>query len=185
MFEKIFDEIKTNLKNPRLYIFILIATVTFLVLFPYIDANFFYSRRVSDRVEILTKMSLIDENRISDNPILVKEYDSILIEIAKQADGNLGSIFIKESNSTVNIIKFVTGGTLFWVLAIACFFIKTFKNRMQRAFCIVLVLLLGCIFGWISMIIPTIINSGINYVGFPFVTFVLLALIVTSSSKKK
>lgn len=46
MVEKIFDAIKSNLKNPKLYIGILVLLLCGLLLFPYIDANVFYYQRV-------------------------------------------------------------------------------------------------------------------------------------------
>lgn len=41
MKEKIFDLIKENLKNPKLYLGLFIVIIVILLLFPYIDANFF------------------------------------------------------------------------------------------------------------------------------------------------
>ena len=112
MFEKIFDLIKNNFKNPKLYVFLLVVLLTVLVLFPYIDANFFYYNRVNDRIDILTKVSEINVEQIQENEILYKEYNSILTEIEKQSSGNIGSVFIKEADNTVNLIKFITGGVL-------------------------------------------------------------------------
>ena len=106
MLEKIFDLIKNNFKNPKLYVFLLVILLTVLVLFPYIDANFFYYNRVNDRIDILTKVSEINVEQIQENEILHKEYNSILAEIDKQSTGSVGSVFIKESNNTVNLIKY-------------------------------------------------------------------------------
>ena len=52
MVEKVFDIIKDNLKNPKLYIALLTIIVVILLLFPYIDANFFYYNRVEKRIDI-------------------------------------------------------------------------------------------------------------------------------------
>lgn len=132
MFEKIFDLIKNNFKNPKLYVFLLVVLLTVLVLFPYIDANFFYYNRVNDRIDILTKVSEINVEQIQENEILYKEYNSILTEIEKQSSGNIGSVFIKEADNTVNLIKFITGGVLVWLIALLCLFIKGFKNWGHR-----------------------------------------------------
>lgn len=90
MFEKIFDIIKTNLKNPKLYITLLVLLVIILLLFPYIDANIFYYQRVNNRVEVLSKISELDADKISNNEILQAEYNSILQEIEKQKEGSFG-----------------------------------------------------------------------------------------------
>lgn len=91
MFEKIFDLIKNNFKNPKLYVFLLVVLLTVLVLFPYIDANFFYYNRVNDRIDILTKVSEINVEQIQENEILYKEYNSIaniyLKNISSKRDG--------------------------------------------------------------------------------------------------
>ena len=83
MWEKIIDEIKNNLRNPNLYIVLIIVIMVFLLLFPYIDANIFYYNRVNSRIEILNKMSEIDVEKIQNNEIFMKEYDSLLDEIEK------------------------------------------------------------------------------------------------------
>ena len=59
MLGKLFDLVKGNFKNPKLYICILIVLLCFLVLFPYIDANVFYYQRINDRIDILKKISRI------------------------------------------------------------------------------------------------------------------------------
>lgn len=185
MLEKIFDLVKSNFKNPKLYIGILIVLLCFLVLFPYIDANVFYYQRINDRIDILQKISEIDPESLADNQILSDEYNRILSEIDKQSDGSLGSVFIKETDSTTNIIKFVSGAFLFWILAIACFFIKGFKNIGYKIFGFILCTMVGVAFGFIARAIPTIITPIVNYIGFPIVIIVVIALLATGGKKKK
>ena len=71
MQEKIFELIKTNLKNPKLYIGLFIILVIVLPLFPYIDANYFYYSRVEKRINILDKVTKIDKDEIENNNILI------------------------------------------------------------------------------------------------------------------
>ena len=112
MFEKVFDLIKVNLKNPKLYIFVLVILMIGLLVFPYVDANVFYYNRVENRIKILQMISTLDEETIESNPILKNEYNNILSEIDKQKDGSLGSIFSNTQDRTVLILKFITGGCL-------------------------------------------------------------------------
>lgn len=185
MFEKIFDLIKNNFKNPKLYVFLLVVLLTVLVLFPYIDANFFYYNRVNDRIDILTKVSEINVEQIQENEILYKEYNSILTEIEKQSSGNIGSVFIKEADNTVNLIKFITGGVLLWLIALLCLFIKGFKNWGHRILGFVFFAGLGCVFGLAAKAIPTIANPMVNYIGFPVLLIIVIALPATGGKNKK
>lgn len=185
MLEKLFDLVKSNFKNPKLYIFLLIILLTVLVLFPYIDANFFYYDRINDRIDILTKVSEINIEEIQGNEILHKEYNCILEEIEKQSSGSVGSVFIKESNDTVNLIKFITGGSLMWLIALLCLFIKGIKNWGHRIFGVVLFAVIGCILGLAAKAIPTIANPMVNYIGFPVLIIIVVALLATGGKSKK
>ena len=185
MIEKIFDIIKNNFKNPKLYVFLLVILLTVLVLFPYIDANFFYYNRVNDRIDILTKVSEINVEQIQENEILYKEYNSILTEIEKQSAGSVGSVFIKEADDTVNLIKFITGGSLVWLIALLCIFIKGFKNWGQRILGVVFFAGLGCVLGLVAKAIPTIANPMVNYIGFPVLLIIVIALLATGGRNKK
>lgn len=186
MFEKIFDLVKNNFKNPKLYIGILIVLLCFLVLFPYIDANFFYYQRINDRIDILHKISEIDTDAIAENPVLATEYEHILSEIEKQSyeSGSFGSIFIKETNSTVNLIKFLTGAAIFWILGIVCFFIKGFKSLSNKFFVFAFFVIIGIPCGFIAKAIPTIVTPIVNYIGFPVLTIVVIALLLTREKKE-
>lgn len=185
MVEKIFDLVKSNLKNPKLYISMLVILLVVLVLFPYIDANFFYYDRVDNRIDILTKVSEINADEIKDNEILYQEYNRILAEIEKQSSGSLGTIFIKESNRTISTIKFITGGLIAWLIAIMCLFIKNFGNLGSRLLGIILFAILGVILGFVAKAIPTIINPWINYIGVPFLMIIFVALLCTGGKGKE
>ena len=184
MYEKLYDAVINNLKNPRLYIVILLVILVFLLLFPYIDANYFYYHRVNNRIEIVTKMMSIDKDKIRENSVLMKEYENLLVEIEKQSDGSIGNVFVNEKNPSVQRIKFITGGSLVWLLAIMALVSKgnTFRNRIITA---VVLAVIGCVTGGLSKIIPTIISPIVNYIGFPMVLIVLLALMMTGTATKK
>ena len=93
MVEKLFDIFMKNLKNPKLYISVLILVVVFLLLFPYIDANFLYYNRVEKRISILKEIMELDKDKLKESPELEAEYQSILEEVSKQRDGSLGIVF--------------------------------------------------------------------------------------------
>lgn len=184
MIEKIFDVVKSNLKNPRLYIFLLVVMLVFLLLFPYIDANFFYYRRVNNRIDILTKITAIDRVKVQENEILKQEYDNLLTEIEKQTDGSIGSVFVKETDPRVQQMKFITGGSLIWITAVAVLFSKA-NTKKNRIISFVVLIIVGFLTGGISKIIPTIITPMVNYVGFPLLIIILVALLMTGNTEKK
>ena len=184
MNEKIIEEIIKNLKNPRFYVYLLVLLLVFLLLFPYIDANFFYYRRVNNRIDILTKMAEADLSKIEENPVLSKEYENLLTEIEKQTDGSIGSIFMKDKEPHVQLLKFVTGGSLIWIIAIGVLFSK--KNSTgNRLISSVVFGIIGCIAGAISMVLPTVITPMVNYIGFPFLLAIIIVLLAAESMKQK
>lgn len=182
MIEKVFDILKDNLKNPKLYIVLLIAIVIFLLLFPYIDANFFYYNRVEKRISILKDISDIEKEKMESNPILKAEYDNILEEISKQKNGSLGSVFITDNSSRVSKYKFLTGAILSWMLGVLCIFIKM-DRIWQRIVGLLLFIVFGFILGAVSVMVPTIIEPKCNYILMPMLQIVLLGILVTNSKK--
>lgn len=183
MGEKIFDLLKANIKNPKLYVVLFIFIMVTLILFPYIDANYFYYNRVEKRITILNKIAEIDENKIMDNKILKDEYQSILQEIDRQTDGSLSSVFITENSSNVNKNKFLSGALISWIIGLMCLFIKM-KNKWYKLFGLCLFIIIGGILGYISMIIPTIISPICNYIFMPVIQCLVLGMLVTFGNKK-
>lgn len=182
MVEKLFDVVGKNLRNPKFYTFLLALVVVFLMLFPYIDANVFYYKRVNNRVEILSKLSEIDVSKIEENDTLIKEYYRILTEVDKQSDGSIGSIIVQDTSQNVLRLKFITGGAVFWLLAISCIFIKNFKNIGTRIAGILFLCVIGTLIGLLAKSIPTIINPLVNYIGFPLLIIAFIALLSTSNN---
>lgn len=180
MVEKVFDIIKDNLKNPKLYIALLTIIVVILLLFPYIDANFFYYNRVEKRIDILKAISDIETEKVENNSILKAEYENILEEISKQKEGSVGSVFITNNTSRVCRYKFLTGAILAWLVGVLCLFIKMDKVS-QRIVGGLFFAILGCLLGYISTLIPTIIEPKCNYILMPILQLVLFGVLVTNN----
>lgn len=183
MKDKVFDLLKTNLKNPKLYVGLFIILIVGVLLFPYIDANWLYYGRVEKRIKILDQISKLDKEKIEDITILTDEYNGILQEISKQKEGSIGSIFITESSIEVKRNKFICGGFLCWILSIVYLFIKM-EKFWYKIFGFIFLGLLGAGVGYISMILPTIISPLCNYIIMPFLECILLGMFITSSNKK-
>ena len=58
--ELIVSWIQKNLKNPKLYAIFAAVIVVIALVFPYVDANFFFYNRIEKRVNILQSLSEID-----------------------------------------------------------------------------------------------------------------------------
>ena len=180
--EKIFEIIKNNLKNPKLYVAFVVMILIILLLFPYIDANFFYYNRVEKRITILQEFSQIHVEQIRENPVLLNEYESILSEISKQKDGSLGSIFITTASLEVRRNKFIFGALLPFLLGLLCVFIKM-ERRWYKLFGLIVFTILGFLLGMLATVIPTIFTPLCNYLLVPFLQIILLGLLLTSGNK--
>ena len=72
---KVFNDSKNYKKLAWIMIVIFLLII---LLFPIIDANFLYLKRVSNRVDVLEKITKIDTEVLEKNDILINEYNSIL-----------------------------------------------------------------------------------------------------------
>ena len=76
LFNKVFD-----MNKRKLGIALITLSFVILILFPFIDTNFFYPSRIKNRIEILDKITKLDMNVINQNQYLMQEYNSIVKEI--------------------------------------------------------------------------------------------------------
>ena len=118
-------EIATGKKAKLFWAVILGAFILFLVLYPYIDANFLIYNRINRRIEILEKLTDLDTAKINNNTYLQSEYDSILSEIVSAQNKSFGSITNSVDTSENQNIKFISGGILFWFVSIILIFSKS------------------------------------------------------------
>ena len=184
MKEKIFEIVFRNLKNPKLYGVILTLFIIIIFIFPYLDANIFYYKRINDRVDIITKVSSLDVKTIYNNPILKNEYESILSEISNQPESMLTNMFTKETKTETKVAKFIAGGLLMWIIAIICLFYKGFPNYGYRIFAFLLLAIAGCILGFVFKQMPNFISPWVNCISSPILELIILALFLTSSKNK-
>lgn len=180
MKETFFELIRSNLKNPKFYIFLLALAFVFLLLFPYIDANIFYYNRVEKRISILESFAEIDYNTLKENPILEGEYQSILSEISKQKDGSISNIFITTSTPRTTMWKFITGAAFMWLMAIICFFIKM-DNFGEKFMGFIFFFLIGGVLGLIAQWLPIVFHPVCNYIAIPILEIVAFFLVFSDS----
>jgi len=164
----------------------IIAILLLIVLYPIIDANFLYYKRISNRIEILDKINNIEIEKIEGNEKLKHEYNSILNEISEKENNYLNNIFIKETSVKNNVIKFISSSWMFIIVGLILPFTKD-KSKGKRTWNNVLggLLCLGIawLFGFIGYKIPTIINIVINIILYQIIMIYLAYTIATLGNK--
>ena len=124
IFNKIF-----GMNKRKLGIIVIVLFVFILILFPFIDTNFFYANRIKNRINILQEITELDMNKINENEKLLNEYESILDEI-NESDNNYINKVLNNNKNDHSLGKFISGGLLWWILAIIMlFFYNTFNKE--------------------------------------------------------
>lgn len=180
IFNKIF-----NMDKRKLGITIIVLLVVILILFPFIDTNFFYSNRIKNRIDILQKITELDMDKISQDENLLKEYQSIVKEI-NESDNNYINKVLNNNKDDHMIGKFISGGLLWWILGIVMLFFynifnkddKNGKNWGTRIAGFILCVIIGGLIGLICSIIPTIFNIWVNYIIIPILVLILMILLL-------
>lgn len=180
IFNKIF-----NMDKRKLGITIIVLLVVILILFPFIDTNFFYSNRIKNRIDILQKITELDIDKISQDENLLKEYQSIVKEI-NESDNNYINKVLNNNKDDHTIGKFISGGLLWWILGIVMLFFynifnkddKNGKNWGTRIAGFILCVIIGGLIGLICSIIPTIFNIWVNYIIIPILVLILMILLL-------
>ena len=190
-------DLKSTIINKILYmnkrklgIILIVVFVSGLILFPFIDTNFFYSNRIKNRIEILQKITELDMDKINQNENLMKEYNSIVKEIT-ESDNNYINKVLDNNENDHTIGKFISGGIIWWLLGIiVLFFYNKFnkednikgKKLRLRIGGFILCIIIGGLLGFICSIIPTIFNIWVNYIIIPILVFILMALLLYKST---
>ena len=189
LIKKLF-EIATGKKAKIFWAVFLTIIVLLLVLYPYIDANFLVFSRINKRIDILERVTQLDLDKINNNSALYKEYNSIIEEISTIREKSVGTITTRQDTYNDKTIKFISGGSLFWLVSLIILFSKNkkdnisalkkiYSNMMSAILCVVL----GYFFALIGKNIPTIVNIWINAIGFPCIQIAIIGLIVYGTSK--
>lgn len=180
IFNKIF-----NMNKRKLGITIIALLVAILILFPFIDTNFFYFNRIKNRIDTLQKITELDMDKICQDKNLLKEYESIIKEI-NASDNNYINKVLNNNKDDHAIGKFISGGLLWWILGIVMLFFYNFfnkddkneKNWGTRIFGFILCVIVGGLIGFICSNIPTIFNIWLNYIIIPILVLILMFLLL-------
>jgi len=179
-----------NMNKRKLGVIVIIVFASILILFPFIDTNFFYANRIKSRIDILQKITELDMDKINQDKNLTKEYESIVKEI-NESDSNYINKVLNNNKNDHTIGKFISGGILWWLLGIiVLFFYNAFnkednkkgKNLETRIAGFILCAIIGGLIGLICSIIPTIFNIWVNYIIIPILVLVLMILLLYKTS---
>ena len=179
-----------NMNKRKLGVIVIIVFVSILILFPFIDTNFFYANRIKSRIDILQKITELDMDKINQDKNLTKEYESIVKEI-NESDSNYINKVLNNNKNDHTIGKFISGGILWCLLGIiVLFFYNAFnkednkkgKNWGTRMAGFILCAIIGGLIGLICSIIPTIFNIWVNYIIIPILVLVLMILLLYKTS---
>jgi hypothetical protein len=163
--------------NPQKIIGIVILLILILILFPFIDSNIVQPKRLSQEIQNLDSLTKIDQNKINDNPVFKMYYEKIISRMNN-------SIEIKTKDNSIPIWqKFISGGSLSWLLIFVALFAK-YEKAIQKIGGIFLLLLIGSIMGFIGILIPSFEIAQINIIVYPLMQLLLLISIVLIAAKK-
>ena len=193
MGEKIFDLLKslaTGNKSKKFWGALIVIFIIVLIVFPYLDANFFYYNRIEKRIDNLTSIVELNDDKIHKNQGLLLEYESIIREINDANQKSLNTF----NNSTDNEFDFwakaISGGLLFAIVGIIGLFKKnntkmTFLVFFKNNFLIFIVCsLFAVILSFIFSKIPTLGNVWVNVIAAPIVELIIIYLFTKSNNKK-
>ena len=130
---RIFESILNHLSSKKAYKtiswLILVIFILIIILYPIIDANFLYYKRVNNRIEILKEISSIDIASLGSNPVLAEEYNAIISEVSLAKEHYINNIFIIETGFWKNFVKVISASWIFIIFAIAMFFVRNDSEK--------------------------------------------------------
>ena len=180
-------------KKARIFWATIIALVIMLViLYPFIDANFFFYGRVETRIDNLEKLVSISGTPVTDDPSLHAEYQDILQDMETARNNSIITVSFDSPRRTHTNLKFWSGAIVGIILMIAGLFSKNPSGKLTFKFFIknnLLIFFIGGIialgFGYLFTFIPTIASPWINAIAAPVIQFVFLDLLLSTSKKQK
>lgn len=189
VFKSLFEKIINEKKGFKLiaWIFIILIVLA-VVLYPIIDANVLYYNRANKRIEIIQRIISIDANDIHRDYRIEAEYNSIIDDIENQRNNDISNIFQKETNKVRNIVKFVSGAWIFFIIGfVSILSVDKQKGRRFTSSNVsagIVCLVIGGVLGYICFLIPNIINFGVNIVLYHIIVIFLGYTIATSGKKE-
>ncbi|MFW6016749.1 MAG: hypothetical protein ACOCRK_09955 [bacterium] len=174
-------------KPGKLIIILLLLTLIFIIVFPIIKHNLLYVWKMEKRINMLKEISEINMETISKDKRLNEEYDKILNDLnsfSNESDSITDLLFVKTESTHLKKWKFITGGIIFWLMLFTIPF-ADYEDMKERLSAFVIILILGGIFGFIGLKIPTFYNEYINYIVYPLMQIIFFAWLAVGITKNQ
>ena len=187
---ELFTKIITGEKSRYFWVGLIVVAIMAIIIFPYVDANILYYDRIEKRIDNLSKLVELTGIPLEENTELNAEYESILSEMENAREKALSNTGKQEDSRHDRLIKFLSGGALWFLIAVIMPFNKKkgqkysfklfFNNLLAAFFCFAIGSVIGCVFVYV----PTLGVVELNAVLAPVAQLVIL-LLVTQKPKKK
>lgn len=195
MGEKIFDLVKEfacGKHSRKFWGIVILLVILFLIVFPYIDANFLYYNRIEKRIDNLSALVELSGKTIEENSELISEYNSIIEDINAAQTKSLVSAINRSPETNFDYwIKFAGGGILLFIVGIAGLCQKkkdekyTFSFFMKNNFLtFVGSMILAVILALFFSFVPTIGSVWINFVATPILQIMIVYLLFIQPKRK-
>ena len=171
----------------------IIIIILGVIIFPYLDANYFYFNRIEKRINNLNSITNLDMDFINQYEILEDEFNDILNEIdGANSNQNIASKAKTQADIKEYWLKFAGGAFLAALLSLLILFQKRkdkaigiaksfFKKKLPSfIFCVLFAYGMGLLFA----LIPTLGNVWINVVLSPIIQLTIIALFIYPLIKK-
>ena len=185
--QKIFEWIEkfaSGKYSKKFWALVIIIALILIIIYPYIDANYFYYNRIERRIEILQSLVDLTDLPMQNDERLMAEYESILSEVSSarkksiiQKTKHVDSVF--EHN-----VKFLSAFAIWGIVGLTVLFSKakdgkrSIKHFMQNLMGCLLCLIIGMAVGKIFSLVPTIYTYWINVFLAPIIELTVVWLFI-------
>lgn len=170
-------EVLTSMSIKRFLIwtfFILIVTLLIFYIYESYTGNFYFSR-VNKKIDLISKIDNLVEGDSLMHKNIVNELNVIVSEVSNyKTKKGFDEKVIFSKNLIEGLFKFLTALIVPLIIIIYSLYEKDETERKNMMFGGILIGLIG---GLVAIFIPTIYQPWVNYIGFPVIEFVILAII--------
>ncbi len=186
MIATLFKELKPSFRWVAVFIFLGLAILGFWF-FERSTGQLYFSR-LERKITLLTELQKLKDSGIENNPELYNIYQDLVVELESFSVEQPAIVSIKpvDFSEPAAIGKAISGAFL-WVLilvfGVSYEIRKAGKITGTTTAIAVFLLVVSLLFAWFGMIIPTIINPWVNFIGFPIVQIIILVILTRKSIK--
>ena len=169
------DRFASGKHSKKFWAIVIILCVLVMIVYPYIDANYFYYNRIEKRIDILQSLVDLTGNPIENDESLKAEYESILSEVSSARNSSIIQKTKHVDSEMEHNVKFLSAFALWGIVGVVLLFSKpkdgkrTFKKFMQNVVGVLVCIMIGIVCGKIFALIPTIYHYWINAIIAPVV----------------